>query len=80
MLFEGLVVHFYKTAQYAIRVFTYLHRHNESSHSVNMLHQELDLPYKYLTKMVTDLIKKGSINAMRPTLAPCTIRGFNQKR
>jgi len=65
MLFEGLAMHFSKTAQYAIRILTYLHRHNESSHSVNVLHQELDLPYKYLTKMVTDLVKKGLVNASR---------------
>jgi Rrf2 family protein len=58
-------MHFSKTAQYAIRVLSYLYRHNETSHSVNVLHQELDLPYKYLTKMVTDLVKKGLVNASR---------------
>lgn len=58
-------MHFSKTAEYAIRVLTYLHRYNETSHSVNVLHQELGLPYKYLTKMVTDLAKKGLVVASR---------------
>ena len=58
-------MHFSKTAEYAIRVLSYLHRHDESSHSVNVLHQELNLPYKYLTKMMTELVKKGLVNASR---------------
>ena len=58
-------MYFSKTTEYAIRVLSYLHRYNTTSHSVNVLHQELDLPYKYLTKMVTDLVKKGLVNASR---------------
>lgn len=58
-------MHFSKTAEYAIRILTYLHRYHETSHSVNVLHQELGLPYKYLTKMVTDLVKKGLILSSR---------------
>lgn len=58
-------MHFSKTAEYAIRVLSYLHRHGETSHSVNVLHQELDLPYKYLTKLMTELVKKGLVNASR---------------
>ena len=58
-------MHFSKTAEYAIRVLSYLHRHNETTHSVNLLHQELDLPYKYLTKLMTQLVKKGLVNASR---------------
>ena len=58
-------MHFSKTAEYAIRVLAYLQRHDESSHSVNVLHQELNLPYKYLTKMMTELAKKGLVNASR---------------
>ncbi|MDD5160540.1 MAG: Rrf2 family transcriptional regulator [Sulfuricurvum sp.] len=58
-------MHFSKTTEYAIRVLSYLHRHNETSHSVNVLHQELGLPYKYLTKMMTELVKKGLVTASR---------------
>ena len=58
-------MHFSKTTEYAIRVLSYLYRYNETSHSVNVLHQELGLPYKYLTKMMTDLVKKGLVVASR---------------
>lgn len=58
-------MHFSKTTEYAIRVLSYLYRYSETSHSVNVLHQELDLPYKYLTKMMTDLVKKGLVVASR---------------
>jgi Rrf2 family protein len=58
-------MHFSKTAEYAIRVLSYLHRYSQTSHSVNVLHKELDLPYKYLTKMMTELVKKGLVNASR---------------
>ncbi|MCX6073891.1 MAG: Rrf2 family transcriptional regulator [Campylobacterales bacterium] len=58
-------MHFSKTAEYTIRVLSYLHRHNKTSHSVNVLHQELDLPYKYLTKLMTELAKKGLVHASR---------------
>lgn len=58
-------MHFSKTTEYAIRILTYLHRHHETSHSVNVLHKELNLPYKYLTKMVTDLVKKGLVHSSR---------------
>lgn len=58
-------MHFSKTAEYVIRILTYLYRHSHSSHSVSTLHQELNLPYKYLTKMVTDLVKKGLLHTSR---------------
>lgn len=58
-------MHFSKTAEYAIRVLSYLHRYNETSHSVNVLHKELGLPYKYLTKLMTELVKKGLVSASR---------------
>jgi Rrf2 family protein len=35
------------------------------SHSVKFLHKELELPYKYLTKLMTELVKKGLLNASR---------------
>lgn len=58
-------MHFSKTAEYAIRVLAYLHRHDETSHSVNTLHKELNLPYKYLTKLMTELVKKGLVHSSR---------------
>ena len=56
---------FSKTTQYAIRALSYLYRYNEKSHSAKVLHEELDLPYKYLTTLMTELVKKGLVKASR---------------
>ena len=58
-------MHFSKTSEYAIRVLSYLSVHNDSLHSVNTLHKELDFPYKYLTKLMTSLTKKGLVVSNR---------------
>jgi len=58
-------MHFSKTAEYAIRVLSYLYRYSDAPHSVNVLHQELGLPYKYLTKLMTELVKQGLVHASR---------------
>lgn len=58
-------MHFSKTTEYAIRVLLYLHRYSSTSHSVSFLHKELELPYKYLTKLMTELVKKGLVNSSR---------------
>lgn len=58
-------MHFSKTTEYAIRVLSYLYRFREKSHSVAFLHKELSLPYKYLTKLMTELQKKELVSASR---------------
>ncbi|MBN2815524.1 MAG: Rrf2 family transcriptional regulator [Campylobacterales bacterium] len=58
-------MHFSKTSEYAIRVLSYLHRHPTQPYSVAFLHEELNLPYKYLTKLMTQLHKKGLLNSIR---------------
>lgn len=58
-------MHFSKTTEYAIRVLSYLHRYSSKPHSVSFLHKELELPYKYLTKLMTELVKKGLVNASK---------------
>ena len=58
-------MHFSKTAQYAIRILSFLHRHRDVAHSASMLHKTLDLPYKYLTKLMTQLEKKELVVAFR---------------
>lgn len=58
-------MHFSKTTEYAIRVLSYLHRYPLKAHSVSFLHKELDLPYKYLTKLMTELEKQGLVNASK---------------
>lgn len=58
-------MHFSKTTEYAIRVLSYLHLHAPKPHSVAHLHEELKLPYKYLTKIMTKLVKKGLVSALK---------------
>lgn len=58
-------MHFSKTSEYSIRVLCYLHRYNNSIHTVKILHKELNLPYKYLTKIMTILVKKGLVSASK---------------
>jgi len=58
-------MHFSKTTEYAIRVLSYLHRYSSKPYSVSFLHKELELPYKYLTKLMTELVKKGLVNASK---------------
>lgn len=57
-------MHFSKTAQYAIRVMGYLARF-EGVHSAALLHRELNLPYKYLTRLLTQLEKASLVVATR---------------
>lgn len=58
-------MHFSKTAEYAIRVLSYLELHSPQPYSVSFLHKELELPYKYLTKMMTELVKKEIVTAIK---------------
>ncbi len=55
---------FSKTAEYAIRVMSYLARF-EGVHSAASLHQKLNFPYKYLTHLLTQLEKASLVMATR---------------
>ena len=58
-------MHFSKTTEYAVRILSYLYRYSEEPHSAAFLHKELELPYKYLTKLMTKLEKDGFVSATR---------------
>lgn len=58
-------MYFSKTTEYVIRVLTYLCRYPLKPHSVAFLHKELQMPYKYLTKLMTKLQKRGFVNATK---------------
>jgi len=58
-------VHFSKTTEYAIRVLSYLYRYPSEPRSVAFLHKELELPYKYLTKLLTKLEKEGFVSVIK---------------
>jgi len=50
---------FQKTTEYAIRVMVYLAHYQDEWYSVNRLHQILDIPYKYLGRLMHTLSKAG---------------------
>jgi Rrf2 family protein len=50
---------FQKTTEYAIRVMVYLANNQEEWYSTNKLHQMLDIPYKYLGRLMHTLTQAG---------------------
>lgn len=53
---------FQKTTEYAIRVMVYLADNMEGRHSVNHLHQQLDISYKYLGRLMNKLAKSNLVD------------------
>ncbi len=54
-----------KTTEYAVRVLAYMASHDKELYSANYLHKELNIPYKYLTKLMTDLSKQGCLESIK---------------
>ncbi|TFH01315.1 MAG: Rrf2 family transcriptional regulator [Calditrichales bacterium] len=52
---------FSKTTEYAIRAMVFLTRHRDETYSVNRLHQTLDIPYKYLGRLMGNLATAGLV-------------------
>ncbi len=50
-----------KTTEHAIRVMTYLAVNKDKRFSVNTLHKELDIPYKYLGRLMSKLAQAGLV-------------------
>ena len=50
---------FQKTTEYAIRVMVFLANSGEERFSVNSLHKKLDIPYKYLGRLMHTLAQAG---------------------
>lgn len=54
------------TSKYAIRILNYIANHSKGKLlSARELSEVLDIPYKFLTKIVTDLVKEGFIISIR---------------
>jgi len=53
---------FQKTTEYAIRVMVYLAKHKTERFSANRLHQELQIPYKYLGRLMSKLSAAGLVS------------------
>jgi Rrf2 family transcriptional regulator, iron-sulfur cluster assembly transcription factor len=54
-----------KTSEYAIRVMVYLANHKDERLSATHIHQKLNIPYKYLGKMMSTLAATGLVKSMR---------------
>ena len=52
-------MHFRKTTEYAIRVMVFLAENAGKRFSVSALNKTLDIPYKYLGRLMNQLAKKG---------------------
>lgn len=54
------------TSKYAIRILSYIANHSDGRLlSARELSETLDIPYKFLTKIITDLAKEGFIISVR---------------
>jgi len=53
---------FTKTTEYAIRVMVFLADNKEKRYSVNSLHQRLNIPYKYLGRLMSKLAVAEFVN------------------
>ncbi len=56
---------FSKTTEYAIRVMVYLSDHREFLYSVNKLHLLLNVPYKYLGRLMSKLASAGLVESVK---------------
>jgi Rrf2 family protein len=56
---------FAKTTEYAIRVMVYLADHRDGLYSVNKLHKLLNVPYKYLGRLMSKLAVAGLVEAVQ---------------
>jgi len=54
-----------KTSEYALKILTYMALNNETQFSAQNLYEELDIPKRYLMRLLTDLSKSGFIKATR---------------
>lgn len=52
-----------KTTEYAIRVMAYMARDTDRLHSVNHLSENLEIPYKYLARLMTQLSQAGLLES-----------------
>ena len=56
---------FSTTTQYALKILAYLNTNKERLHSAKTLAEELEIPYKYLTKIMTKFTKNEMIESIQ---------------
>lgn len=54
-----------KTSEYALRILTYMALNNKTQFSAKNLYEKLQIPKRYLMRLLTDLSKSGFIKATR---------------
>lgn len=55
-----------KTTEYAVRVLTFMASQDDRElFSAKYLYEQLNIPYKYLTKLMTNLAKNGCLTSVR---------------
>jgi Rrf2 family protein len=54
-----------KTTEYAVRVLAYMAKEKDQLLSAKYLHEQLSIPYKYLTRLMTDLAKSGYLMSVK---------------
>jgi Rrf2 family protein len=54
-----------KTSEYALRILTHMALNSETQFSAQNLYMELNIPKRYLMRLLTDLSKSGFIEATR---------------
>lgn len=56
----------HNTTQYAIRILSYIaQKGNSRLYSAKELSEVLSIPYKFLTKIMTELVKAGFVNSIK---------------
>ena len=53
---------FSKTSEYAIRVMVFLADNSQNRYSVNRLHKQLNIPYKYLGRLMSKMAAAGLVD------------------
>ena len=58
-------MHLSKTSKYAIKLLTYMATQDDEMFKSKELCEELDIPYKYLSAIITNLSKSGIIHSSK---------------
>ncbi len=54
-----------KTTEYAVRVLSFMAKNNTQMNSAKYLHEQLNIPYKYLTRLMTNLVRNGYLKSIK---------------
>lgn len=58
-------MNFSKTSKYALRILGHMAKDDQALYSSQQLHKEIDVPEKYLRRLLTDLSKYGFLKSIQ---------------